>query len=115
MQVRLDVIDEETIWYARQFVDRAPVRAIILANLDQAVIRSRIHETLNQRRFRQGSNRIELRHRPEIPRCIVAPGAPHDRLPHTVFVACQVTADGGPAVAIIIALPDALRCEVERL
>ena len=51
VQIGFDVIDEEAFGYARQRVDFPPVGATVFTNLDQAIIGSRVDETLDHGRF----------------------------------------------------------------
>ena len=67
VEVRLDVVDEESVRHTGQLVEASPGPAVVLRHLDQAIIGTDIDEPADERRLGKRRDRVELRHRPDVP------------------------------------------------
>ena len=104
---------EARVRHPRQARDLAPGLAPVLGDLDEPVVGPHVDQPLHQRRFRDGHDVPEHRGRPVLAHGVHAPHPSHHLQLVAVDVARQVSRDGAPARALVVAPEEDLGPEVE--
>ena len=113
MQRGDEAADVGAVRHAGELVHLPPGAAAVFRNLNQAIVRADVNQSLLPRRFGQGHTVAVERGRDALGDGVGAPDLAHDRQLIAIELSRQVTANGLPGVAAVVAAKELVRCEIE--